>query len=239
MTNDESFFREVDEDYRRDQFIKAFERYGAYFIAAAFIIVAVVGGYTIEKRRSAEQAAKGGDAFTAALSFSEGGKQEDAKKALTALAENGPPSYKVLARLKIAAESVASKQRDDAIAHYRAVADDVTAPAQLRDFAKLQLASLEVDTESYDKLSRRLEPFRSGTSTWRPFATEILGLSALKEGKKGEAERLFNEILSDGGTPEGMRQRVQVMLTLLLEKPTVEQAKPQAKGDTPNDSKTQ
>lgn len=239
MVNDESFFREVDEDYRRDQLIKTFERYGAYFIGAAFIIIAVVAGYSIEKWRSAEQAAKGGDAFSNALNLSETGKPEDARKALSALADNGPPAYKVLARLQMAAESVANKQKADAIANYRAVADDATAPQDLRDFAKLQLASLEVDTESYEKLAQRLEPFRSGTSRWRFFATEILGLSALKEGKAPEAERLFTEIISDGGAPEGMRQRAQVMLALLLEKPKVEQAKPTAKGDTPNDAKTQ
>jgi hypothetical protein len=141
--------------------------------------------------------------------------------------------------LKLAAESVADKKKDDAIANYRAVADDPTAPAQFRDFAKLQLAALQVDTESYDKLAQLLQPFRSGKSNWRLFATDILALSAFKEGKKAEAEGLYNEILSDGQTPEGMRERARVMLTLLLEKPKADLAKPAPKGDTPNDAKTQ
>ena len=42
--DDESFFREVDEDYRRDQAVKFFEDYGAYFVAGAFIVVAAVRG---------------------------------------------------------------------------------------------------------------------------------------------------------------------------------------------------
>jgi hypothetical protein len=239
MTHDESFFREVDEDYRRHQLVQTFERYGAYFIGAAFVIIAVVAGYSVDKWRSAQQGAKGGDAFTNALNLSDNGKQDEASKAWSALASNGPPTYKVLARLHLAAESVANKQKDKAIADYRAVADDGTAPQELRNFAKLQLASLQIDTESYDKLAQQLEPFRSGTSRWRFFATETLGFSALKEGKKPEAERLFTEIISDGGSPKGMRQRAQVMLALLLEKPKAEQAKPAAKGDTPNDAKTQ
>ena len=48
--DDESFFREVDEDYRRDQAIKFFEDYGAYLLAGAFIIVAVVAGYNFQQQ---------------------------------------------------------------------------------------------------------------------------------------------------------------------------------------------
>src|SRR5271165_7198681 len=110
MTNDESFFREVDEDYRRDRAIKFFQAYGAYIIAGAFVILAIVGGYSFEQRRRAQQAASGGDALTNALSLSEAGKGDDAEKALGALAGNGPGAYRILARLHEAAESVAKKQ---------------------------------------------------------------------------------------------------------------------------------
>ena len=93
--NDESFFREVEEDYRRDQTIKFFQAYGAYFIAGAFVILALVGGYTFQQNRRAHQAAAGGDALSNAIILSEAGKQDEAQKALAALAENGPGSYKI------------------------------------------------------------------------------------------------------------------------------------------------
>jgi hypothetical protein len=239
MSDDESFFREVDEDYRRDQFVKFLRRDGAYLIGAAFVIVAVVGGYSIEKRRSYEQAAHGGDSLTNALSLAEAGKQEEAQKALAEIAASGPAAYKVLARLNLAADAVAKKQRDAAVSQYRAVADDASAPSDLRDFARMQIAALQVDNESYDKLSAELQPFRAGTSPWRFTATEILGFSAFKEGKKTEAERLFGEIVSDGGAPQGMRQTAEVMLALLLERPKADAAQPAVKKDTANDAKTQ
>jgi hypothetical protein len=239
MPDDESFFREVDEDYRRDQLIKFFRRYGAYLIGAAFIIVAVVGGYSIEKRHRDAQAARGGEALTSALNLSDAGKQEDAQKALSDIAGSGPAAYRVLARLHLAAESIAKKQRDAAIAEYGNVVGDASAATDLRDFARLQLAALKADTESYDKLALELEPFRAGTSPWRFTATEILGLSAFKEGKKTEAERLFGEIVSDGSAPQGMRQTAEVMLALLLEKPKADSAEPTVKKDTANDAKTQ
>ena len=62
--NDESFFREVEEDYRRDQTIKFFQAYGAYFIAGAFVILGSgFGGLHLQQNRRAHQAAAGRRAF--------------------------------------------------------------------------------------------------------------------------------------------------------------------------------
>ncbi len=237
--DDESFFREVEEDYRRDQTIKFFQAYGAYFIAGAFVILALVAGYTFQQNRRAHQAAAGGDALSNAMILAEGGKEEEAQKVLASLAENGPGSYKVLARLHAASESVAKNNLDAAKAEYAGVAGDEAAPQGLRDFARIQLAALSMDKESYDNLARDLESLRSGTSRWRFSAKEILGLAAFKEGKFAEAERLFGEIASDGEAPQGMRQQADVMLTLLLEKQKTAQAGGTGKKDTANDAKTQ
>ncbi|MGO8779359.1 MAG: tetratricopeptide repeat protein [Rhodomicrobium sp.] len=237
--NDESFFREVEEDYRRDQTIKFFQAYGAYFIAGAFVILALVGGYTFQQNRRAHQAAAGGDALSNAILLSEAGKQDEAQKALAALAENGPGSYKIMARLHAAAESVAKNKLDAAKTEYAGVANDEAAPEGLRNFARVQLASISMDNESYDTLARDLESLRSGNSRWRFSAKEILGLSAYKEGKFADAERLFGEIASDGEAPQAMRQQADVMLTLLLEKQKAAPAGLTGKKDTANDTKTQ
>jgi hypothetical protein len=237
--DDESFFREVEEDYRRDQTIKFFQAYGAYFVAGAFVILALVAGYTFQQNRRAHQAAAGGDSLSNAMILSEGGKQEEAQKVLASLAEGGPGSYKVLARLHAAAESVTKGSLDAAKTEYAGVANDEAAPQGLRDFARIQLAALSIDKESYDNLARDLESLRSGTSRWRFSAKQILGLAAFKDGKFADAERLFGEIVSDGEAPQGMRQQADVMLTLLLEKQKTAQAGVTGKKDTANDAKTQ
>lgn len=237
--DDESFFREVDEDYRRDQAIKFFENYGAYLLAGAFIILAVVAGYNFQQSRRAHQAAAGGDTLSNAMTLADAGKQDEARKILTSLAGNGPGFYRVLARLHAAGESVAKSDLETARSGYMGVAKDETAPEGLREFARVQLASLSLGDASYDELSRELESFRSGTSRWRFSAKEILGLSAFKEGKVADAERLFGEIASDGEAPQGMRQRAEVVLTLLLEKQKSAKAGLTGKKDTANDAKTQ
>ena len=235
----ESFFREVDEEYRREQTIKFFKAYGAYFIGGAFIILALAAGYVIQQNRRAYRAAAGGDALAAAMSLKEAGKDAEARKALAALAENGPGVYRIVARLHAAAESVAKGRVDAARSEYGSVANDETAPQGLREFARLQLASLSLNSESYAALERDLGSLRSGTDRWRFSAKEILGLAALKDGKAAEAERLFGEIASDGEAPQGMRERAQVVLSLLLEKPKAAQAGQTGKKDAANDATTQ
>jgi hypothetical protein len=239
MTNDESFFREVDEDYRRDQTARFLKTYGAYLIAGAFVILAIVGGYKYEMQRRAAEAASGGDALSNALNLIDAGNRDEAEKALATLAGNGPGAYRVLARLHAAAESVANRQLESALQDYRGVADDAAAPSALRDFARIQIAAMSVDKESYESLARQLEAFRSGTSEWRFAAKEILGLAAYKEGKKDEAEQLYREIISDGDAPAGMRQRAQVMLALLLEQSKTTPAESTGTKDGANEAKTQ
>ena len=239
MSNDESFFREVEEDYRRERTLKFFKRYGAYLIAGAFVILAIVGGYKYETQRRADEAARGGDALSNAINLVDAGNQEEAEKALANLAGNGPGAYRVLARLHAAAESVAKRQVESALQDYRGVASDDAAPAALRDFARIQVAALSVDKESYELLARQLEAFRAGTSEWRFAAKEILGLAAYKDGKKDEAEQLYREIMSDGEAPQGMRQRAQVMLALILEQSKAAQAESTATKDGANEAKTQ
>jgi hypothetical protein len=141
--------------------------------------------------------------------------------------------------LHAAAESVANKHLESALQDYRGVVDDAAAPSALRDFARIQIAALSVDKESYESLARQLEALRSGTGEWRFAAKEILGLAAYKEGKKDEAEQLFREIMSDGEAPAGMRQRAQVMLALLLEQSKTAPVESTGTKDGANEAKTQ
>ena len=54
-------FTEVDEEVRREQIKKLWERYGSYFVAAAFLVVAAVAAWRAydywETRRASEAGA--------------------------------------------------------------------------------------------------------------------------------------------------------------------------------------
>ena len=92
-------FREVDEEVRRDQLKKLWERYGIFFIALAVLFVAAVAGWRGYQWWQAKLAAESGAAFTSAVSLSEQGKHEEAEAAFAKIAKEGTASYRALAAI--------------------------------------------------------------------------------------------------------------------------------------------
>ncbi len=232
-------FREVEEDLRREQMARAWDRYGAYIIGAAFIIVALAIGYNFQKWRSAEQAAQGGETFSRAINLLDEGKQDEARTLLEGLAQKGPGNYTTLAKLQLAAEAVRSDNEAAAVEQYREVAENAAAGQDFRDFATVQMAALQLDTASYDDIRGRLEKLAAGAGPFRYSAKELIGLSAMRAGKPGEAERLFGEILTDPQAPAQMRQRAEMMLSLLVRKDESAKTAAQPEGGGENAAKSQ
>jgi hypothetical protein len=56
---------------------------------------------------------------------------------------------------------------------------------------------------------------REGSNPWRHSARELLAMAASKAGENEKARELYQELLSDRDTPPPMRQRAQMMLSLL------------------------
>ena len=93
----DAFLREVDEDLKRDQILKIWERYGIAIIAVAGVSLAGVGGYKYwqQHRISVTQAA--GQQFDTAVRLAGDGKTAEALKAFGAMAASAPDGYRALA----------------------------------------------------------------------------------------------------------------------------------------------
>ena len=98
-------FDEVDEEVRRDQLKKLWDQYSIYIIAAALLIIAAVGGWRGYQYLEAKKAAEAGAAFDKAVELSEQNKHAEAEAAFTDLAAKAPSGYRMLARLRAAAEA--------------------------------------------------------------------------------------------------------------------------------------
>ncbi|MGB7021418.1 MAG: tetratricopeptide repeat protein, partial [Xanthobacteraceae bacterium] len=67
-------FNEVDEEVRREQLNKLWERYGIYLVALCVLIVAGVGAWRGYEWWQSQQAAKSGAAFEQAVALAQAGK---------------------------------------------------------------------------------------------------------------------------------------------------------------------
>lgn len=207
-------FNEVDEEVRREQLKKLWERYGNYLIALCVLVVIAVGAWRGYQWWQAKQAAQSGAAFQQAVSLAEAGKHQEAEAAFAKLASDGSAGYRVLARLRQAAE-LALTDRKAAVSAYDAIASDNSVGQAIQDLAAVRAGVLLVDTAPYSELRTRLEPVTANDRTFRHTARELLALSAWKSGDVAAARQWTDMIMADPQTPAGTRSRVQVLSELI------------------------
>src|SRR5436190_24046265 len=97
-------FQEVDEEVRREQLKKLWDRYGNYVVAALILVVAAVAAWRGYTWWEAKKAAEAGAAFEAASTLAEAGKRNEAEAAFGKIASDGTSGYRHLARMREAAE---------------------------------------------------------------------------------------------------------------------------------------
>jgi hypothetical protein len=208
-------FKEVDEDLRRDQFRKLWDQFGPYVIGVAVFIVVATAGFRGWEYWQEKQAQATGDRFLAALDLANQGKHEDAIAALKAIEANGSGRYPVLAGFRVASEMAATGDTKGALAEYDAIAARGDMSDSIKALARLRAGALLVDTMSLADLEKRLSDLAGTGNVWRHNARELLGLTAWRTGDYDAARKYFNEIDNDQEAPADLRQRAEVMLSLI------------------------
>ncbi len=213
--SDDSFIREVNEEIRTDQAKALWDRFGAYVVGIAIVLVVGTGAWVGWDYWTQMRANASGDRFSAALTLAREGKGDEALAALKALEADGYGNYPVLARLRAATVLVQQDKPAEAVAEFDAVVADGSVPQPIRDMARLRAGYVLVDHGSYAEVSSRVEALTAETSTLRHSAREALGLSAWKEGRSADAVTLFEQIASDVGAPRNARERATMMAELI------------------------
>lgn len=207
-------FHEVDEEVRREQLKKLWERYGYYIIAGCVLIVAGIGAWRGYEWWETKKAAEAGVAFEQAVTLAESGKPQEAEAAFAKLATDGTAGYRVLARLREAAE-LAQSDPKAAIKSYDDIAADRGAGEAIQDVAALRAGFLLVDSASYAEMRTRLEPLTRAERPFRYSARELLTLSAWKHGDMSAARQWADMIITDPQTPAGARSRAELLSELI------------------------
>ncbi len=207
-------FDEVDEELRREQLKKLWDRYSIFIVGAVVLIIAGVAGWRGYQYWEGKRSAEAGAAFEAAATLAEQNKHTEAEAAFAKIAAEAPSGYRTLARLRAASE-VALRDPQAAVKLFDAIGSDSTVGQSEQDLAKTRAALLLVDTVPYDEIRQRLEPVTAAGRAFRHTARDLLALSAWRANDMAATRQWVDLIMNDAETPSSIRTRAEALQALL------------------------
>jgi hypothetical protein len=207
-------FDEVDEEVRREQLKKLWDKYSILIIAAMVLIVAGVAGWRGYEYLETKKAAEAGAAFDKAVELAEANKHTEAEAAFADLVTKAPYGYRVLSRLRLAGEIV-HRDVNAAAKMFDEIAADRSVGAADQDLARIRAAQLLLETAGYPDMKQRLEAAAAPGATFRHTARELLALSAWRANDAAATRQWLDQIADDGETPPSLRSRAEALQALL------------------------
>lgn len=207
-------FDEVNEEVRREQLKKLWDKYSFLIIGAMVLIVAAVAGWRGYEYLETKKAAEAGAAFDKAVELAEANKHTEAEAAFTDLVAKAPYGYHVLSRLRLAGE-IAHRDVNAAAKMFDEIAADRSVGAADQDLAKIRAAQLLLETASYPDMKQRLDAAAAPGATFRHTARELLALSAWRANDAAATRQWLDQIADDGETPPSLRSRAEALQALL------------------------
>ncbi|HEX5999530.1 MAG TPA: tetratricopeptide repeat protein [Hyphomicrobiaceae bacterium] len=209
--------REIDEELRREQLLKLWDKYGVLILGAALAVILAVAGWQYYRSRQLQANEAASAQFIVGLSDLAANRTFDGQKRLEELVAKGPHGYATLARLRLAAQSGTAGDTIDALNIYEAIVKDEKVDSILQDFARLQIVMLKFDSVPFSELRNQLSLLGNDRNPWRYSARELLGMGAMKAGLPIEARNHFQRLLGDRATPPGVAERARMMMAMLEE----------------------
>lgn len=211
----DSLFKEIDEDLRQEHYAKLWKKYGNFVIGAAILFVLAVGGHQAWKAYDLSRRTTSSNLLVGALKAARTGKTEEAGAILAKLADEGTAGYALLARFNQAALLAKSSGPAAAAEAYGRISGDGDVDPLFRDLATVLSVLHDIDRGDAGQLSGRLTPLLQTSNPWRHSAKELTALLARKSGDMKRARALFRELTDDGSAPPGIRARAAEMSAIL------------------------
>jgi len=215
--NNDAFFREVDEDVRRDRMIDFFQRYGK--IVAGLVVLALVAlaGWLWWKSHLVQQAGLDSEKLAPALANLEAGNSPSPvdAAALAEAAKSPRDGYRALGALALAGTAAMKGDIAGAASRYDALAADEGLSQPVRDVALLRSIAVQFDKLPPAQVIARLKPLVVPGNAFFGSAAEMTALAELKQGHTDVAAKLLATIARDKNAPASLRGRAAGLATTL------------------------
>jgi hypothetical protein len=205
--DNESFYREVDEELRKEQLTGTWKRYGTLIVAGIVLFLAAVAGFIYWQDRQEQRAGENDELLTAAFDDIQAKKTKEATEKLDRLAADGGEGYRAAAMLTKADLAIEQGNEAAALAAFKAVADDGKLPEPFREAALIRQTALEYDRLPPATVIGRLGKIAVTGNPWFGSAGEMVAIAHLRQQKPQQAAAIFAAMAKEEGLPESIRSR--------------------------------
>ena len=205
--DNETFYREVDEELRRDQMIGFWKRFGVWIIVGVVLLLAAVAGAIWWNNHRQAKAGEQGEVLSATFADIQSNNTKTVGPRLDQLAKEGTPGYRAAALLTKADVAIQDGNDAAAIAAFKAVADDDSVAEPFRNIALIRQTAVEFDKLPPAAVIQRLQPLAQAGNPWFGSAGEMVALAHLKQGKPELAAPIFAAMAKDQQLPASLRSR--------------------------------
>lgn len=212
--SDQQLFREVDEEVRQDRYQQLWKRYGTYTVVAVVLIVGATIGIVVWQ--DAQQKAREADStrFLDAV-VQESVQADSALLELRALAEDGSPAYRFLAKLREARLLATQGDKAQALSVFDSIAADPDLRDTYRDLARLLAVANGLEVLSLTEVEQRIGSINTEGNPFQATAREFLAVAALQAGERERAAELLRANQADSSAPVASRARATELLTAI------------------------
>jgi hypothetical protein len=209
--DNESFYREVDEELRRDQMKSYWERFGKLVIAGIVLVLAAIGGFIWWQNQKEVKAAERGEQLIQAFDDIAARRKAAAIGKLDALAKSGSEGHRAAALLTKADLAIEGGDLKGAAATFKQITDDKGLASPYRDVALVRMTALELDTLPPQAVVDRLKGLAVAGNPWFGSAGEMVAISYLRMNKPKQAGAIFAAMAKDKKLPDTLRSRATQM----------------------------
>ena len=207
-------FREIDEELRRDNLLKLWQRYGKYVIAVAVLALLIAGGIVGWRGHLASERRAQAARYANALMLVRAGKDAEAADIFAALAREGG-GYALLAAFEEAELLAKRGDRKGAIAAYDRLAAASGIDPEFRDLAVLLSVMQGLPETDAKAAAERLQPLTVSGNPWRASALDLTAAAKLKSGDRDGAREIYQQLADDLSAPQALRARAAEMAAAL------------------------
>ncbi|HZF95668.1 MAG TPA: tetratricopeptide repeat protein [Allosphingosinicella sp.] len=203
----EAFYREVDDELRRDRALETWERYRWPIIGGIVLLIAAIGGFIWWQNHRESRAQAQGEALTAVVEGMQTGAYRGTAPRIAELEKSGNDMYRGLGLISRA--NLLAQEGDTAGAArvLAQVAADGSVPEEVRNAALVRQTIIEYERLQPAQVVQRLRPLVQRGNPFHGTAGELTAHAHLRAQQAQQAGQVFKAIAEDDTVPESIRSR--------------------------------